>query len=255
MPWPTRPSRTRRRRPPASRPSRTAAAAATGRAARSTPCAGIDDPAPQQQLRHPMPRPHQILPRGLTSPDQITRGFLRQTGYPHRHDLVQPQQPGQMQRVPRVGLHPIPGRTEQLRRRRHLTPPPRRRHGTGQAEPGRPGLVHHRTRTRQPADPLQHLRVRRRQPRLEHLPGLPIDRRRDDRPRVHIQPNTRTLGKHRDLLTPVGKAKHGNALGNPRECVSEVPASNYSTRRAVTTYGLSQVARLRSGEAVAGPSR
>jgi hypothetical protein len=52
--------------------------------------AGIDDPVPQQQLRHPMPRPHQILPRGLTGPDQITRGFLRQAGYPHRHDLVQP---------------------------------------------------------------------------------------------------------------------------------------------------------------------
>src|SRR6266545_7747170 len=38
--------------------------------------------------------------------------------------------------------------------------------------------------------------------------------------------------------THAGKAKHGNALGNPRGCVSEVPASDYSNRRAVTTYGL-----------------
>src|SRR6476661_25311 len=27
---------------------------------------------------------------------------------------------------------------------------------------------------------------------------------------------------------PVGKAEHGTALGNPRDCVSEAPASNYS---------------------------
>ena len=40
-------------------------------------------------------------------------------------------------------------------------------------------------------------------------------------------------------FTPVGKAKHGTALGNPRDCVSEAPASNYSTPRVVTTYGLS----------------
>jgi hypothetical protein len=30
---------------------------------------------------------------------------------------------------------------------------------------------------------------------------------------MHIQTNTRTLTKHRGLLTHVGKAKHGNALG------------------------------------------
>jgi hypothetical protein len=27
---------------------------------------------------------------------------------------------------------------------------------------------------------------------------------------------------------PFGKAEHGTALGNPRDCVSEAPASNYS---------------------------
>ncbi|GAF49063.1 hypothetical protein RW1_066_00300 [Rhodococcus wratislaviensis NBRC 100605] len=69
---------------------------------------------------------------------------------------------------------------------------------------------------------------------------LPIDRRRDDRTGMHIQPNTRTFTKHRGLLTHVGKAEHGNpALGNLRGCVSEVPASNYSAPRVVTTYGLS----------------
>src|SRR6476661_10833254 len=40
-------------------------------------------------------------------------------------------------------------------------------------------------------------------------------------------------------FTPVGKAEHGTALGNPRDCVSEALAGNYSTPRVVTTYGLS----------------
>src|SRR6476660_2758323 len=39
-------------------------------------------------------------------------------------------------------------------------------------------------------------------------------------------------------FTPVGKTEHGTTLGNPRDCASEAPASNYSTPRAVTPYGL-----------------
>src|SRR6185503_17379851 len=39
-------------------------------------------------------------------------------------------------------------------------------------------------------------------------------------------------------FTPVGKTEHGTALGNPRDCVSEAPASNYSIPRVVTPYGL-----------------
>src|SRR3954468_998904 len=38
----------------------------------------------------------------------------------------------------------------------------------------------------------------------------------------------------------IGQAR--NTLGNPRQCVSEVPASNYSNRRAITAYGLEQPA-------------
>ena len=140
--------------------------------------------------------------------------------------LIRPQQPGQIHRVTRIGLHPIPRRTMQLRRRRHLAPQPRPRQQPRQPEPGGPGLIHDSAWARQPADPLEHLRMRRRQPRLEQLTGLPVNRRRSNRPCMHIQPNTRTLRKHRGLLTPVGKAEHQNALGNPRDCVSEVPASN-----------------------------
>ena len=55
-----------------------------------------------------MPGPHQIRPGGLPGPHQVPSGLLALGRYPHRHDLVQPQQPGQMQRVPRVGLDPVP---------------------------------------------------------------------------------------------------------------------------------------------------
>ena len=184
-----------------------------------------------------MPRPHQILPSRLPRPDQIPRSLLRRGRYPHRHDLIQPQQPSQMHRVSRVGLHPIASRALQLRRRGHLATQTSTRQRPSQPITGRPSLIHHRARTRQPGDPPQHIDVRRRQPRLQLLPGLPIDRGRGHRPGMHIQPNTRTLTKHRGLLTHVGKAKHGNALGNPRDCVSEVPASNHY-KQVVTTYGL-----------------
>jgi hypothetical protein len=124
-----------------------------------------------------------------------------------------------------------------LRRRGHLVPQTSTRQRPSQPIAGRPSLIHHRARTRQAVDPLEHLPIRRRKPRPEQLTGPAVDRRRSDRPRMHIQPDTRTLSKHRGLLTHVGKAKHGNALGNPRDCVSEVPASNHY-RRAVTSYGL-----------------
>ena len=62
-----------------------------------------------------MPGPHQILPGGFPGADQIPGGLLGRARDPHRHNLIQPQQPGQMQGVSRVGLHPIPGRAMQLR--------------------------------------------------------------------------------------------------------------------------------------------
>src|SRR4029077_9518477 len=64
----------------------------------------------------------------------------------------------------------------------------------------RTGFIDHRARARQLAHPLDDLRVRRCQPRPKHLAASPIDRRRDNRTRVHIQTNARTLAKHRGLL-------------------------------------------------------
>jgi hypothetical protein len=47
-------------------------------------------------------REHQIGPGRLPSPDQIPGGLLRLGRDPHRHHLIQAQQPGQMQRVPGI---------------------------------------------------------------------------------------------------------------------------------------------------------
>src|SRR3954452_5925221 len=44
----------------------------------------------------------------------------------------------------------------------------------------------------------------------------------------------------------IGQAR--NTLGNPRQCVSEVPASNYSNRRAITAYGLDVVGSTGPGD-------
>jgi hypothetical protein len=62
-----------------------------------------------------MPGSHQIRSGSLPTADQITGGLLGRARYPHRRDLIQPQQPSQMHSVPRVGRHAIPGRAVQLR--------------------------------------------------------------------------------------------------------------------------------------------
>jgi hypothetical protein len=76
----------------------------------------------------------------------------------------------------------------------------------------------------------------------ENLTGLTVDRRRGDRTGMHVQPNTRTLTEHRGLPHMSDRPTAGLALGNPRDCVSEAPASNHPPRRAVTPYGLSDPA-------------
>lgn len=93
------------------------------------PCGTIvvDDPVPQQQLAQPVPGTHQITPAVFPSPHQIADGLLIGRGNGDRGDLVQPQQPGQMHGISRVGLHPIPERTLQLRGRCDRTGSPRPR--------------------------------------------------------------------------------------------------------------------------------
>jgi hypothetical protein len=68
--------------------------------------------------------------------------------------------------------------------------------------------------------------MRRGQLRLLQLARDTIDRRCRDRSCVHIQPYTRTLGKHRGLPQLSDRPSRTPLLGNPRPCVSEAPARN-----------------------------
>jgi hypothetical protein len=74
----------------------------------------VDDPVTQQQFRQPMSGPHQIRSGGFADADQIPGSLLGRTRNPHRHNLVQPQQPRQIQCVARIGFHPITSRAKQL---------------------------------------------------------------------------------------------------------------------------------------------
>src|SRR5207244_12579692 len=60
----------------------------------------VHRPMTKQQLREPVPGPHQITASVLAGPDQDTRRLLLQPGPPYRSDLTQPQQPRQPLGVP-----------------------------------------------------------------------------------------------------------------------------------------------------------
>jgi hypothetical protein len=113
----------------------------------------VDDSLPQQQLREPMPRRHQIAPYVVPSPDQVPRGFLFHTRNRDPGDLPEMQQPGQMPRVTLVGLDPIPDRTLQLRRGHDQTLDVLPGQEPGQPETRRTSLIRHHDRARQRPQP------------------------------------------------------------------------------------------------------
>ncbi len=116
--------------------------------------AGVDDALPQQHLRQPMPGPHQIAPDILPGPHQVPGRLLLHTRHHHLDELINQQQPSQQLRVPGVGLHPIPVRPLQLRRRPHRAPHPMLDQVPVQAVAGRAGLIadmHRPGQTRHPA--------------------------------------------------------------------------------------------------------
>ena len=116
------------------------------------------------------------------------------------------------------------GRPLQLRRRRDHAPHPGRGQLPGQTEPGRPSLVRHRHRPRQLPQPVQDRLRRRHQPPPHHLPGHRVQTTRHDRPRVHVQTNTRTLNEHRGLPQMSALPTGPLPAGNPRQVASEAPA-------------------------------
>ena len=107
-----------------------------------------------------MPHPHQISAGIVAGPYQITHRLDLRRRDRHRGDLTQPQQPGQMRGVFRVGFDTISGRALQLRRRRNeafhpgaVVDRPR------EAKAGGTRLIGHPHRGPQLMQPAQHLPV------------------------------------------------------------------------------------------------
>jgi len=94
---------------------------------------------------------------------------------------AQAQQPGQVDRVLRVGLDPVTRWFLQLARRRDLAPDPHRGQRPVQTEPGRAGLIGHRHRAWQGLHPGPDVVIRRGQLGLDQLTRDAIDRRCRDR--------------------------------------------------------------------------
>ncbi len=169
------PHPTPRRRPPEPPPGQNAGYAAAPRA----PGPGRVLPhqtVAQQQLRQPMPGPHQITPGVLPGPHQIPSRLLGLTRNPDHRHLPDPQQPRHPHRIPPIGLDPITRRPLNLRRRHHLaahprppaTPGPTR---TRSAPPHKPPPPPPATRPPTQAPQRVYRRTTRRQPAPIHERG------------------------------------------------------------------------------------
>lgn len=144
-----------------------------------------------------MSHPHQISSGVFAGPHQIADRL--DLGLRDRHfgDLTQPQQPGQVCGVAGIGLDPIPGRALQLRRCGDQASHPRGLDRPRQPEPGRARFIGHPHRGPKLAQPTQDLAVVRTQPCPSNLARLLVNAMRDNRKRMHVQPDTRTLNHHR----------------------------------------------------------
>ena len=122
----------------------------------------IDNALPQKKFRQAMSASHQIPASILTGTDQISGCLLFYRRDRDLDDLVQSEQPRQMQRVASIGLDAVTSRSLQFRRRNHHALHTRLIQSSVQAESGRSGLVDgfHRTRQRtQPGEDLTGVRT------------------------------------------------------------------------------------------------
>ena len=99
--------------------------------------AAVHDRVAQQQLGQAVSGPHQIRAGRFPGPDQVPGGLLLGGGDPHRSELIQAQQLGQVQGIAGVRLDPVPGRPLQLRGGHHLTTVFLARHADRVGEEGR----------------------------------------------------------------------------------------------------------------------
>jgi hypothetical protein len=99
---------------------------------------GVDDPLTQQKLGQPVPLAHHVAATFLPSPHQIPRRLPSHRRVSDLDDLAHLEQPRQQQRVPGVGLDPVPGRSGDPARRRNQAAEPMSAQVPHQPEPGWP---------------------------------------------------------------------------------------------------------------------
>ena len=152
--------------------------------------AGVDQTMAQQELRDPVPGPHQVR-RGRP------RGHAPDPGQPHprgqepvRGYLSEQGQPGQMLGVAGIGLHPVSGRPLKLRRCRNQALDPCTGQYPGQSEAGRTCFIDNEDRARQSGNPVGDPGIVRGQTLSEDLARF-HGRSRSPSRCVHGHPNRR----------------------------------------------------------------
>ena len=168
--------------------------------------AGVDDPVSQQEFREAVPGPHQIGAAVLTGPHQVACCFGELVGDGDCGERIQPQQRRQVFGVDRISLHPRTGRPLELGRGRD--------NGSD---------VDRRRRAGQRLDPGRHLHGVGAESGFEDFSGLDVHRMRHHGAGMHIQANTRTLGKQPGPPTYVGKARQAAPVRQPTNRCAERP--------------------------------
>src|SRR6476661_214013 len=194
---------------------------------------GVADALAQQQFGDPVPGAHEVTTDVFAGSDQVPGCFLCRLRNHDLGDLVQFQQPGQVQGVVPVCFHPVPGRSLELGRGGDQTIDARCPQCPGERKACWAGLVNDLDRGRECLDPGQNLAMVRCHPGPGDLTGQPVDRARDDREGVDIQAHVSTLMHSWNLQTSnVALPQWTKSGDNPRHLEEKVPAPNHRTPEA-----------------------
>jgi hypothetical protein len=103
--------------------------------------AGEDATVPQHEGRHGLAFATQILDRGVPRANQIPQRLMGLVRNPHLREFAGPQQPGERDRIPPIGLDPNPWLARDQRRSHHDAVVAESRELAIKPIAGRPGLV------------------------------------------------------------------------------------------------------------------
>jgi hypothetical protein len=183
-----------------------------GPVARSPGALGVlvADVVAQQQLAHPVARPHQIAADVLAGAHQVAQRLLLRDRHPDRVQPADHQQTHEPLGVSLVGLDAVLRGALDLARRRDHTFDPGPVQRARQLKPRRPCLVGRADRSRQPSQERHHLPRCPRQPLHAQLTRLRVHHARHCLGDMHIQTGPgANLGHGRFLL--LGCGRHASA--------------------------------------------